>query len=225
MPPRKATKGDKGKGKGKGKGKEQQTTPAKIDFSDEAGLWEIARGGEKCRWDQTPPVYKQSFCINVSPSSEDRAFMTTTKIIKPVQVWDLSNRFGFTLHIPAPYIIHIWWIQLQAKFWLEVNTGKVGMQMGRYLLWLIDRFVGEVIEDSEEGDLSGDWQSAILHPFLCRTFFHIREHTPKSDCMVVAASVQRNDDPTFRIEDLNEDHFKVLYSLSSIVADGLRHGG
>src|SRR5882672_9603454 len=136
MPPRKTSNAKSKKGKNT-----NQRSKGRLD--DLKLIWELVRGNEGCRWDRTPETYDPRYSVVVAPSSDDRAFCSTEHDTASLRVWDREGHGFISITVPAPYVIHIWWMQLQAKFWLDVNTGEVGMKSGRHLRWLLDTFVEE----------------------------------------------------------------------------------
>jgi hypothetical protein len=202
--------------------KKSKSTSAKATTSTDApSLWEIARHEDQFRYDLTPPSYSKLYCFAIIPRASDRKFQASIKKEVVVSLWDLTKKCFHEVKIPRAYLIHIWWIQMQAKFWLDTAAGPEGRRMANYLTLLIDEFAKEVLEKNA----TDGWRSKVLHGILCRSFYHISEGDVNSDFKVVLLSTRkRKSNKHLQIGDIEQKDFNNIYHQHDVVSDRCRQG-
>ena len=205
--------------------KKSNATVARKNSAAVKKAWAIARKEDVFCFNNTPEEYSRKYCINVKPRKEDRSFRSSINTLGKFAVWDVESQSFGVMTFPTAYVIHIWWIQLQAKFWTDTFTGPQGKTMGIYLTWLIDGFVEEVVKDMEASGMVAGWQSKTLHGILCRTFYHMREEDVMSDFTVILRSTRNTTgNSNLRFEDIDRDAFRDIYHKSDVMSDECRAG-
>jgi hypothetical protein len=187
--------------------------------------WGVARRSDKWRYDKVQESYVGRYCFSIRPSKADRGFRSSVKKMTNVQLWDSNAKSFQVLAVPQAYIIHIWWIQMQAKFWRETAKQKTRARIGVYLTWLVDEFAKEVLEDNEGRLMVPEWNSQVLHGIICRSFFHIIEEDIRTDFDVALQSARTAcGDQELGFTDLKREDFDQIYDRWDVMSDDLREG-
>lgn len=202
--------------------KKSKPSTAKVATSTNApSMWDVARHEDKFRFDLTPQPYSQLYCFAIIPRASDRGFRSSIKTLVKVSLWNVSARCFYRVTIPRAYLIHIWWIQMQAKFWLDNATGPNARKMASYLTLLIDKFAEEVLNKK----VTAEWHSEVLHGILCRSFYHIDEGDVYSDFKVALRSARlRTGNTRLEIDDIEQKDFQNIYHQHDVVSDRCREG-
>ena len=145
--------------------------------------------------------------------------------IVEVPLWDSTAKIFHRIAIPEAYIIHIWWIQMQAKFWRDTATTESDNRMAIYLSWLIDTFAKEALKDNERQLIAPGWQSQVLDGILCRTFFHIIEQDVTTDFVIALRSARTaNNDNYMELDGLQPTDLSQVYKRWDVMIDDCREG-
>jgi hypothetical protein len=203
--------------------KKSKASASRRNIVDVSKAWAVARPDDPFRYDKTPKKYSREYCLNIKPTRDDRSFRSSIGKLVHVEVWDIAETLFFDINIPSAYIIHIWWIQMQAKFWMDICEVPGEKTMATYLMWLVDNFVKEAVEDIERDVMAGGWRSKALHYILCRTFFHMQEQDPITDFTVVLRSARNSTgNDTLEFGDIGSETFWNVYNRSDVMSDQCR---
>jgi hypothetical protein len=162
-------------------------------------LFEKYRFLDLIRYDETPVYYRQRYLIIIKPKKRDRAFRIAQDEMVDLPVLDFDTPNGIAeqptiiLKVPRVYLIHLWRLQVESKFWLDIDDGR-GRRLGFHLCRLVDDFVEEwrtVMMGEFADEYFPEWRSATLEPILFRTFHEIHEHDINSDIVVIERLVKR----------------------------------
>jgi hypothetical protein len=187
--------------------------------------WGLARRSDRWRYDTVPESYIGRYCFSIRPNKADRGFRSSVTKMTNVRLWDSNTKSFQVLAVPQAYIIHIWSIQMQAKFWRETAKEPTRARIGVYLTWLIDGFAKEVLEDNERRVMVPEWNSRVLDGIICRSFFHIIEEDIRTDFDVALQSARTAyGNEGLEFTDLEREDFDQIYERWDVMSDGLREG-
>lgn len=142
----------------------------------ENDAWEPYRPFDILRFDQIRSEYTAKHLIVTVPSLKDALFIHHAPHVIDIEIVELYTGDLFRLKCPHPYLIHIWRVQVEGKFWTECGCTVEEKQVGSYLNQILDGFITELVTHKGSGDqMLVSWRSDVLHPLLIRTYNLIHE--------------------------------------------------